>query len=91
MLELQFATHTRDASWPGEDAPSSKLPDKIRQAIIDIKACVDQDRKFPEICMEVVSDFTLSLRHRLPADLLFLCSIPNCVVLLHVMPPIDHQ
>lgn len=47
---------TRDASWPGDDAPSTELPDNIRQAIIDIKACVDQERKFPQIQMEVVND-----------------------------------
>jgi len=47
---------TRDASWPGDKAPSSELPDEIRHAIIAIKACVDQDRKLPEIYMEVISD-----------------------------------
>ena len=47
---------TRDASWPGEDAPSTELPHEIRQAIKDIKLCVDKDQKFPEICMEVVND-----------------------------------
>jgi hypothetical protein len=47
---------TRDASWPGENAPSPELPDEIRQAIIDIKACIDQDRKFSEICMDIKSD-----------------------------------
>lgn len=47
---------TRDASWPGEDAPSSELPEDVRQAIVGLKECVDPDRKFPEVCMELVKD-----------------------------------
>ncbi|HJO95560.1 MAG TPA: hypothetical protein QF753_19345 [Victivallales bacterium] len=47
----------RDSSWPGEDAPSEILPENIRQAIINIKDCTDQTRKFPEICMDVKNDF----------------------------------
>ena len=47
---------TRDASWPGEDAPSSELPQDIRDAIYAIKNCSDQERQLPEICMEVVDD-----------------------------------
>lgn len=47
---------TRDAAWPGENAPSDKLPNDIRQAILAIKNCADQEKKFPEICMEVVDD-----------------------------------
>ena len=47
---------TRDASWPGVDAPSSELPAHIRSAIIDIRACRDPDRQFPEICMEIKND-----------------------------------
>lgn len=45
---------TRNASWPGDDAPSDELPNEIRQAITNIKDCIDQDRKFPEICMEMI-------------------------------------
>ena len=47
---------TRDASWPGEDAPSNELPPEIRKAVLTIKDCLDQNRKIPEICMEVVDD-----------------------------------
>jgi hypothetical protein len=49
-------SETRDNSWPGEDAPSDILPDNIKQAILDIKDCVDQNRKFPEICMKIKGD-----------------------------------
>lgn len=48
---------TRDASWPGESAPSDVLPSEIRDAILTIKDCLDPERKLPDICMEVVSDF----------------------------------
>ncbi|HEX4045258.1 MAG TPA: hypothetical protein VHZ76_06305 [Gammaproteobacteria bacterium] len=47
---------TRDASWPGENAPSDILPDEIKRAIVNIKNCMDPERKFPEICMEIVDD-----------------------------------
>lgn len=47
---------TRDASWPGENAPSNELPQEIRQAILMVKDCSDQDRKIPDICMDVVRD-----------------------------------
>lgn len=50
---------TRDASWPGENAPSSELPEKVRQAIIGLKNCRDQEREFPEIAMEIVDDLLL--------------------------------
>lgn len=45
---------TRDASWPGQDAPSTELPDDIREAIITLKNCIEN--QLPEICMEVVDD-----------------------------------
>src|SRR3990167_1279056 len=45
---------TRNASWPQDNVPAAELPNDIRQAIIEIKACVDQDRKFPEISMELI-------------------------------------
>jgi hypothetical protein len=49
---------TRDASWPKDDnAPSIELPQEIRQAIITLKACIDEERKIPDILMEVVDDF----------------------------------
>jgi heme-degrading monooxygenase HmoA len=47
---------TRDASWPGENSPSRELPEEIRQAMLLVKDCIDQDRKLPEICMDVVND-----------------------------------
>ncbi len=47
---------TRDASWPQENAPSSELPSEIGNAILTIKGCLDQERKIPEIHMEVIDD-----------------------------------
>ena len=49
---------TRDASWPDKN-PSGELPDEIRNAILTIKDCLDEERKLPEICMEVVDDLFL--------------------------------
>ena len=51
---------TRDASWPGENAPALDLPAEIQEAIIAIKSCVDQERKFSELCLEVVDDLLFS-------------------------------
>lgn len=50
---------TRDASWPGDNAPSEELPHEIHKAILTIKDCLDQTQKFPDICMEVVDDLLL--------------------------------
>jgi len=50
---------TRNASWPGKDDPSEELPDEIRKAILTIKDCLDEERKLPDICMEVVDDLLL--------------------------------
>jgi len=50
---------TRDASWPGENAPASELPDTIHQAIILIKDCLAPEPKFSEICLEVMDDLLL--------------------------------
>lgn len=50
---------TRDASWPGDNAPSSELPAKVCQAVLTIKECMDTERKIPDICMEVIDDFLL--------------------------------
>lgn len=50
---------TRDAAWPGENMPSTALPNEIGQAIIGIKNCIDQTRQFPEICMEVKNDLLI--------------------------------
>lgn len=54
---------TRDASWPGENAPSNELPLEIRNAILTIKDCLDQERKIPDICMDIVDDL-LPLKHK---------------------------
>lgn len=50
---------TRDASWPGENPSSEELPEDIRIAISKIKDCIDQERKIPEIGLEVVQDLLL--------------------------------
>jgi len=47
---------TRDAAWPGENAPAAEFPEDIKQAIHSIKNCLDGDRKLPEIAMDVVDD-----------------------------------
>jgi hypothetical protein len=48
---------TRDASWPKEgEAPSETLDPEIRAVILAIKDCMDADKPFQEICMEVVDD-----------------------------------
>ncbi len=46
----------RDASWPGENAPSDELAGGIQKAIVEMKDCLDADRKLPDICLEVVDD-----------------------------------
>src|ERR1700674_3741273 len=49
---------TRDASWPGDHAPSEELPEDIRRAVLEIKNCIDKERILPEICLEVVEDLS---------------------------------
>ncbi|HAT1863887.1 TPA: DNA adenine methylase [Legionella pneumophila] len=51
---------TRDASWPGDNAPSEMLPNEIRKAVITIQESIDQTQKLPEITMEVVNDLLYS-------------------------------
>ena len=51
---------TRDASWPGEHAPSDELPQEIRDPVKTIQDCLDPDRKLSDICMEVVDGLFLS-------------------------------
>lgn len=46
---------TRDASWSSDNAVED-LPPTIKEAIVKMKDCGDQNRKLPEICMEVVDD-----------------------------------
>jgi len=47
---------TRDASWP--EGPQSKvdLPKQIAQAIATLKDCIDEERKLPDLCLEVIDD-----------------------------------
>ena len=50
---------TRDRSWPGENAPSTELPDDIRETIRkiqEIKAKNQDLEQYDEICLEVVED-----------------------------------
>ncbi len=47
---------TRDASWPGDDAPNDMLPEEIKLAIREMKKCGDRSKSKPEICMEIVDD-----------------------------------
>lgn len=49
---------TRDASWPGENAPSTELPDNIREAIIKMRNCVDSEKSLPEIQMNVINSIS---------------------------------
>jgi hypothetical protein len=53
---------TRDASWPGENAPSEELPEEIRKAVRVIQECMDQERKIPDICLEVINDLLIKDR-----------------------------
>lgn len=47
---------TRDASWPGENAPSDELPEHVKDAVRIIQQCLDPNRKIPDITMDLVSD-----------------------------------
>lgn len=53
------AKTTRDASWSNDDIIDD-LPNNIKEAILKMKDCIDQTRKLPEICMEVVDDLFYS-------------------------------
>ena len=46
---------TRDASW-GDNADNN-FPDEIKKAMTALKNCLDPDRVFPEIQLEVVENF----------------------------------
>lgn len=53
---------TRDASWPGDDAPADELPEKIRETIQKMQAFKVENahlEKYDEICMQVVDDLLL--------------------------------
>lgn len=47
---------TRDASWPKDDAICQTISPEIREAILRLKECIDPDRPFEEICMELKND-----------------------------------
>ncbi len=47
---------TRDASWPGENAPAEVLPVEIKKAMLIIQNSIDQTQKLPDICMDIVDD-----------------------------------
>lgn len=46
---------TRDASWSSEGVLND-LPIEIKDAIMQLRNCSDENRKLPDICMEVVDD-----------------------------------
>ena len=50
---------TRDASWPGENAPSDELPHDIRESIQKMQAIKKENQdleQYDEICLDVVED-----------------------------------
>lgn len=53
---------TRDAAWPGDNAPNEELPQAIRETIQQmqiIKQENDDLENYDEICLEVVEDLLL--------------------------------
>lgn len=48
---------SRDEAWPQDESVNEHFPDEIRDAILGIKDCVDEQRKLPDICMCVIDDF----------------------------------
>jgi len=51
---------TRDASWSSssEDV-ANDLPPFIVDTITELKQCIDKDRPFKEICMDVIDDLLM--------------------------------
>lgn len=50
---------TRDASWPGDNAPSNELPDDIRESIQKMQAIKNENQnleQYDEICLDVIKD-----------------------------------
>ena len=45
---------TRDASWG--DNTDSNFSDEIKKAVVTLKNCLDPDREFPEIQLEVIEN-----------------------------------
>ena len=53
---------TRDAAWPGDNAPNEELPQDIRDTIQKIQAIKQENDDlghYDEICLEVVEDLLL--------------------------------
>lgn len=47
---------TRDAAWPtGDTSPDLSLPDPIRSAIIEMKACASTEKTWPPIEMDLIA------------------------------------
>ena len=50
---------TRDASWPGDNAPNEELPIEVRMAIQQMQAIKQENKdleQYDEICLEVIED-----------------------------------
>lgn len=47
---------TRDASWPKEEAVCQTINSEVHAAILCLKGCIDPNRPFEEICMELKDD-----------------------------------
>lgn len=51
---------TRDRSWPqGKEAANNELPVSVQEAILGLKACLDDANPLSEICMEIVEEVSL--------------------------------
>lgn len=49
----------RDDSWPsGNESANLQFPADIREAIEGLKHCFDEERKIPEICMEIIEEIS---------------------------------
>ena len=47
----------RDSSWPqNQEIMCSEFPPDIREAIDGLKNCLETERQFHEICMEIIED-----------------------------------
>lgn len=50
---------TRDASWPGDDAPAHELPENVKSTIVEMQKIKEENTNLPqldEIVMDVVDD-----------------------------------
>lgn len=50
---------TREASWQNGNNPSEGLPAEILEVGLRLKDCLDETRKIPEICLDVVDDLLI--------------------------------